>query len=181
MAQAYPTTAAGAVDPNYTFTYVPGTLTATPAAVTMPALPPPVTVTGVHWAVIKVKVGSGKKAKMKSETVLEVDFSGSVSGAGNLGAYQLSSMTTKKAKNQHVTTMKPIKLSSAIPASTPLTTSVELVTAAKPNLAQSAELQITAADLTDALDRALDGQGDGQPGGNFIRTFSKQGLTPAQS
>ena len=99
-----------------------------------------------------------------------------VSGAGDLAAYELSSVTTKKVKKKDVTTLKRIKLSSALPASSPTTTSVALVLAAKPKLSQTDELQITAADLTDSLGRALDGNGDGQPGGNFVGTITKNGL-----
>ena len=76
--------------------------------------------------------------------------------------------------------MKAIKLSSALPASSPTTTSVALVLAAKPKSSQTDELQIIAADLTDSLGRALDGNDDGQPGGNFVITFSKSGITLAR-
>ena len=141
---------------------------------------PPVTVTSAHWATIKEKVGTGKKAKTKSEDVLEIDFSGSVSGAGDLAAYQLSNVTTKKIKKKEVTTLKRIKLLSALPAASPATTSVALLLAAKQNLGQTDEMQITAAILTDSLGRALDGNDDGQPGANFVDTFTKRGLALAQ-
>jgi hypothetical protein len=139
-----------------------------------------VIVTSVHWETIKVKVGSGKKAKMKSETVLEIGFSGLVAGTGDLAAYQLSSVTTKKIKKKDVTTYKPIRLTSAVPTSTPMTSTVSLVTATKPKLAQTDRLEIVAADLTDALGRPLDGNDDGQPGGNLVVTFAKQGIAFAQ-
>jgi hypothetical protein len=132
-------------------------------------------VTSVQWETIKVKVGNGKKAKTKSETVLEIDFSGEVAGAGNLAAYQLSSATTKKVKHKPVISYKPIKLASALVASSPMTTSVKLVPATKPNLSQTDRLQITAADITDALGRALDGNDDGQPGANYVATFGRGG------
>lgn len=45
-----------------------------------PPPPPPVTVTSAHWETIKVKTGKGKKAKTKSEKVLDIQFSGAVSG-----------------------------------------------------------------------------------------------------
>jgi hypothetical protein len=57
------------------------------------------------------------------------------------------------------------------------TTSVALVPATKPNLAQTDELQIVAVDLTDSLGRALDGNDDGQPGRNFLATFGRKGVT----
>jgi hypothetical protein len=40
-AAVYPTTCSGAVDPNYTITYVPGTMSLTAAPVTAPAATPP--------------------------------------------------------------------------------------------------------------------------------------------
>jgi RHS repeat-associated protein len=138
--------------------------------------PPPVFVQSVHWVTIQVKVGSGKRARTKSEAVLDIQFSGLVSGAGNLGAYQLSSISTRKVKRQAVTTYKPIRLTSAVPASSPLTSMVALVPSTKPNLDQTDRLQIIAADLTDVYRRPLDGNHDGQPGGSFVGTLSKNGV-----
>ena len=77
----------------------------------------------------------GKKAKTKSESVLEIEFSGPVSGSGDLAAYQLSSVTTKKVKKKVGTTYEPIRLISALPASSPMTASVSLLPSTKPNLA----------------------------------------------
>ena len=142
-----------------------------------PPPPAPVTVTSVHWETIKVKVGKGKKAKLKSEAALEIQFSGLVAGSGNLGAYQLASVTTKKVKKKTTTTYKPIRLTSALPASSPMASSVALVPASKPNLSQTDRLEIVAADLTDTLGRALDGNDDGQPGGNYVATFKRSGVT----
>ncbi len=155
---------------------VPTTGQATIAVVAPPPPPSPVTVTSVHWDTIKEKTGTGKKAKPKAETVLEIQFSGAVSGTANLAAYQLSSVTAKKVKKKEVRTLKRIKLSSALPVSSPTTTSVALVLAAKPNLGQTDQLLIIAADLTDSLGRPLDGNDDGQPGGNFVGTITKNGL-----
>ena len=118
----------------------------------------------------------GKKAKTKSESALEIEFSGPVSGSGDLAAYQLSSVTTKKVKKKVGTTYEPIRLISALPASSPMTASVSLLPSTKPNLAQTDRLEIVAADLTDALGRPLDGNDDGQPGGDFAATFSRQGI-----
>jgi hypothetical protein len=68
-----------------------------------PPPPPPATVTSLHWETIKFKVGSGKKARMTSETALEFQFSGPIGGADDLAAYQLSTVTTKKVKKKPVT------------------------------------------------------------------------------
>ena len=158
-------------------TPTPTTPTPTP---TTPTPTPSVVVTSVHWGTIKVKTGSGKRAKTQSKPALEITFSGAVSGAGNLAAYQLSSVTTKKVKKKTVTTLKPIRLSTVVPAASPMTTSVALVPAGKINLAQTDKLQIISADLIDAQGRALDGNDDGTPGGNFVATFSRNGLTLAR-
>jgi hypothetical protein len=42
-------------------------------------------------------------------------------------------------------------------------------------------LRITAADLLDSYGRSLDGNDDGQPGGNFVATLSKSGIRVAQA
>ena len=141
--------------------------------------PAPAIVESVRWETIKVKVGNGKRARTKSETVLDIQFSGLVGGAGDLAAYQLSSITRKKAKKMTVTSYKPIRLTSAVPASSPMTSMVSLLPAIKPNLSQSDRIQIIAADLTDAYGRPLDGNDDGVPGGNYVAIVTKNGVTPA--
>ena len=143
------------------------------------SFPSPAIVESVRWETIKVKVGNGKRARTKSETVLDIQFSGLVAGAGDLAAYQLSSITTKKAKKMTVTSYKPIRLTSAVPASSPMTSMVSLLPAIKPNLSQSDRIQIIAADLTDAYGRPLDGNDDGVPGGNYVAIVTKNGVTPA--
>ena len=110
--------------------------------------------------------------------MLEIQFSGSVAGRRSISAYQLSTVKTKKVKKHVLTALKPIRLSSALPASSPMTTSVELVLAAKPNLTQTEQLQITAADLTDVHGRPLAGN-NGQPGTNPMIMFGRNGASPS--
>jgi hypothetical protein len=141
--------------------------------------PPPVAVESVRWETIKVKVGNGRRARTESETVLEIQFSGLVAGTGDLADYQLSSVTTKKVKKTVVTSYKPIRLTSAMPASSPMTSTVSLLPAIKPNLSQSDRIQIDAADLTDVYGRPLDGNDDGVPGGNYVAIVTKHGVIPA--
>ena len=150
-------------------------VTSTPPPPPPPA-PPPVTVTSMHWETVKFKVGKGKHAKTKSETALEIQFSAPVAGAGDLAAYRLSGVTTKKVNKKTVTSYKPIRLASVLPASAPMTSSVTIVPAAVTKVSQTDRLQITAAGLTDALGRALDGNDDGQPGSDFVATFGRAGL-----
>ena len=140
----------------------------------------PVIVESVRWETIKVKVGNGKRARTKSETALEIQFSGLVAGTGDLAAYQLSSVTTRKIKKRAVTSYKPIRLTSAVPASNPMTSMVSLLPAIKLNLSQSDRIQIIAADLTDAYGRPIDGNDDGVPGGNYVAIVTKKGVTPSE-
>jgi RHS repeat-associated protein len=143
-------------------------------------VPPPAIVTSVKWTTVAVKTGSGKKAKTKSEPALQITFSEPVSGAASLGDYELFSVTTKTVKKKRVTTLSRIGLGSVIAASSPRTTSVKLVPSGKIKPGQTTELEIIAADITDAEGRALDGNDDGKPGGNFIGKFGSGGLTFAR-
>ena len=123
---------------------------------------------------IKVKVGKGKKAKTKSETALEIQFSGLVAGSGDLAAYQLSSVTTKKVKKKVVTSYKPIRLTSALPASI----AHGVVGFA---LARNEAKPLADRSTPDRrgrphrrLGRPLDGNDDGLPGGNYVAIVTKQ-------
>jgi len=133
--------------------------------------PAPVMVSSVSTPTMTIKVGSGKKAKSKKETVLQIQFSGTiVAGVLNLNAYTVKSGKTKKS----VTTYnKNVRLSSVSYNSTSHV--VTIYPASSLNLSLPEQLQITSALLTDAYGRALDGNHDGQPGGNFVATFSKKG------
>ncbi len=142
----------------------------------VPVTVPPVIVTSVEWSSIRVKTGKGKHAKTKSEPALRVTYSAPVSGAAGLGAYELSSVTTKKVKKKSVTVLKPVRLSSVVAASSPSATSVELVPAGRFKIGPKYELEIIGADLGDALGRALDGNDDGEPGGNFVAMFGRSGV-----
>ena len=130
----------------------------------------------MHWGTIKEKVGKGKKAKTKSETVLEIQFSGSVSGSGDLAAYAAFECHDQEGQEKRSDDFEADQAVVGPPRVEPTTTSVALVLAAKPKLSQTDELQITAADLTDPLGRPLDGNGDGEPGGDFVGTLTKNGL-----
>jgi hypothetical protein len=134
-------------------------------------------VTSVEWSSIPVKTGKGKHAKTKSEPALRVTYSAPVSGAAGHGAYELSSVITKKVKKKSVTSLKPVRLSSVVAASSPSATSVELVPAGRFKIGPKYELEIIAADLSDSLGRALDGNNNGEPGGNFVATFGRSGVT----
>jgi uncharacterized repeat protein (TIGR01451 family) len=141
------------------------TATATVVAAENP-LPPLVTVVSLQPTMVRVALGTGKRAKTNTETGLLLKFSGALAGTGNVAAYQL--LTGKVRKG--VTTFH---------ASVPLTvlnstpTSVTLLPKGKLNLSLPEQLRVVAADLTDAFGRPLEG------GQSFVATFGKKVVTSA--
>ena len=132
------------------------------------SLPPPVTITSLPTPTIKI--GTGKRAK--SEVAIELQFSGAVNGVGNLGAYLLQSGKSKKGVTRYTKTV-PLTLARYNAS----THTLDLVPKSKTNLAAPARLTVTASLITDAFGRPLDGNHDGQPGGNFVAIFSNKGVT----
>ena len=128
--------------------------------------PAPVTV--LHVSLQKETV------KKKKVTVIVIQFSGALtaSDAQNRLLYSLAPETTKK----HV-----IKLGKAVaPASAIFSSSKNTVTLTPKKalvLNPPQQLKINLARLLDAQGRQLDGNSDGIPGGNFVATLSKQGIT----
>ena len=89
---------------------------------------------------------------------------------GSLAAYHVFTGKTKKG----VTTFsKPVPLASVV--YNPGTLTAMLAPKNKLNLSQPEQLQVTAALLTDTFGRPLDGKHNGQPGSNFVATFSNKG------
>jgi ELWxxDGT repeat protein len=162
-AGTYSITIDGASSPNYTITYVEGKLNVIPG----PVVVPPVTVTSLKLATIKVKVGTGKRARTTTQQVLQVQYSGPLDDAGNLAAYHLLAGRTSRMKGKLATAfIKPVPLSSA--SYSPSANTVTLIPRGKLNLAQPEQLRVTASLLKDASGRPLDGDHDGQPGGDFV-------------
>lgn len=64
--------------------------------------PPPVTAS-LQLATAAIKMGKGKKAKTKKETVLELTFTGPVSGAGNLVHISSSPARRTRSTSRHST------------------------------------------------------------------------------
>ncbi len=159
---SYPITVSGASSPNYTITYVPGTLTVILAPGTTVA---PATVESVFIEKIKV-------SKHKTVQAIVLQFSEALNSAAaqSMGSYAL--VTVAKSKKQK---SKPVALWSASYNSSAFT--VTLLT--KKTLAQSLPLDLTikAASLRDALGRELDGNDSGQSGANFTAVLSKAGTS----
>ncbi len=124
--------------------------------------------------VLNVSIQTETVKKHKKVTVIVLQFSGALnaSDAQNQLLYSLAPETTKK----HV-----IKLGKAVaPATAVYNASTNTVTLTPKKalvLNPPEQLKINSSGLLDALGRALDGNNDGQAGGNFVATLSKQGIT----
>ena len=149
---SYPIFVSGASSLNYKITFIGGTLTVIPST---PAAVPPTTVVSV--SIQKLRTG-----KHRTTQVIVLQFSEALNAAAaqNLGNYSLG--TVPKGKKHK---SKPVAISQAKYDSAALT--VTLFT--RNRLVLSAPLQLTlkAVGLLDSGGRPLDGNRDGQPGGDF--------------
>ena len=153
----YPIVAGGASSPNYAINYANGLLVVTPA---------PVRVLSV--SVQAVRLGKSKKTTQ----VIVLQFSGALNAgdAQAIGNYSLATIPSNKKQKS-----KAVALSQA--TYNPANNTVRLVTRSALALNPPLRLTINAAGLLDSLGRALDGNHDGQPGGNCVVTLSKSGAT----
>ena len=113
------------------------------------------------------------QSKAKSTTELLLQFSGALNAgaAQSLGVYHLDQASrTKKGGTQYD---KSIALASV--SYNASTETVTLLAKSKLNLAKPEELRITASQLPDVYGRPLDGNDDGQPGGDFVALLTKSG------
>jgi hypothetical protein len=137
--------------------------------VVSPPLPSLTIITGVHLQTVHL-------TKRKTATEIIVSFSGtdSLLGAGNLANFHLfAAGKGKKAKVYN----KPVALTSA--AYSPAGETVALMPkGGKLSLKSPLLLQINSAGILDAEGRAIDGNRDGQPGGDYRALLSKKGVQP---
>jgi hypothetical protein len=166
-------------------TTTPDALTVVPAGTTPTATPTPtptplVTVTSSQ--VETIKIGRGKKAK--KETVLVVGFSGALSAASadNVSAYALAPIIKVKAsgkgKNRRPATTKLgtlVSVASAVYNAS--NNSVTLTPRGKLTASKPEELIVNGSLLTDMVGRDIDGNDDGQPGGDYVAMISGSRVT----
>ncbi len=153
---SYPITVDGASSPNYTITYVPGTLT---------VLPQPATVETVSIQRIKLS-----KHKTVQGIVLQFSEALDSATAQSISSYTLATVPkTKKQKS------KPVQLSAAAYNSSTFT--VTLLTRKMLVLKPPVDLTVKAASLLDAFGRELDGNDSGQSGANFTAVLKKAGAS----
>jgi uncharacterized repeat protein (TIGR01451 family) len=129
-------------------------------------IPPPTTVQGV--APEKVSAGKRKPAT----TLITIQFNEAVnaSQAQNPASYTLSTVAQGK---KHPS--KPLAIAQV--SYNPATHIATLTPAKKLVLSPPVQIQINSSNLTDAFGRPLDGNHDGQPGGNFQAIVSNSGVT----
>jgi hypothetical protein len=135
-----------------------------------PGIPPIplVTVSGVQIVTVHL-------SKTKTATDIVITFSGALdpAEADTLGNYQLAAPGKgKKSK----TYGKRIGLRSAVYGPTPARVTLQL--SGKLALSPPPQLRITAAGIVDAFGRALDGNGGGQAGGDYVALLKKGGAQP---
>ena len=155
---SYPIIAGGLSSPNYAITYVNGTLT-----VAAPPIPL-VTVSDVQWTTEKL-------TRKKSIKVLEVTFSGALDAddADDVAAYVLDAATHSKKLGTLFNKPVPFSKASYTPNTVTLTPKGKIPT-------QEMQLTINASLVLDAEGRQIDGNDDGQPGGNYVRLLNSQGV-----
>ncbi|MFI5459893.1 MAG: beta strand repeat-containing protein [Isosphaerales bacterium] len=152
----YTITVGGASSPNYTITYVPGTLTVILA---------PATVESVSIQKIKLS-----KHKTVQGIVLQFSEALDSATAQSISSYTLATVPKNKKQKS-----KPVRLSGASYSSSAFT--VTLLTRKTLALKPRLELTVKAASLLDALGRELDGNDSGQSGANFTAVLSKAGTS----
>jgi hypothetical protein len=131
---------------------------------------PPAPVAITQLLIPKLKVGTGKHAK--PEVIIALQFSGEVNGAAKLRAYLLQSGKTRKGVTRYTTI---VRLASArYDASTQ---TVYLVPKTQLKLSVPDRLTVISSLVRDTFGRPLDGNHDGQPGGNFVARLSNKGVT----
>jgi hypothetical protein len=149
-------------NPNYVAPSITGTLTINPGDFSTPL----VTVTALHWQTIKL-------SRKKSTQVLDITYSGPLNPADavNLNAYTMDSALFHKKRFQGYL----IPVSFWPPSYNPATNTVQL----RPILnvpKKTMQLTINGGLIRDAEGRAVDGNGDSQPGGSLVATLNRSGV-----
>ena len=150
-------------------TYVNGTLNVIPAPVVVPpVVVPPMTVLTVSLQRFRVP-------RRKTTTVIVLQLSGAVNqgAAQNPRIYNLATVPLGRRRR-----IVPVPVSRALYNGAQDT--ITLFPSRPLSLNPPLQLRIVATELPDALGRPLDGNHDGQPGGDFLATLTNRGISIAQ-
>jgi hypothetical protein len=126
--------------------------------------------------VVAVSVQKLQLARRKTGTVIDIQFDEPLdaAAAANLAAYLL---TTTAPGRQHRSRLLPLARSRY----NAMTNTVTLTPLRMLSLSSPVQLRIIASVLIDALGRPLDGNDDGQPGGDFVAPLHKAGVSTASA
>ncbi len=155
----YPIVPAGASSPNYTLKFANGVLVVTPAPVRV-----------LNVSIQAVRLGKTKKTSQ----VIMLHFSGALNAgdAQSLSNYSIVTIPSNKKQKSNVVALSQATYNLA-------NSTVRLVTRRPLVLNAPLRLTLYAAGLLDSLGHPLDGNHDGQPGGNCVVTLRKSGATIA--
>ena len=92
-------------------------------------------------------------------------------------AYQIAPILKTKGKPPRTKIGKPVAL--ALAGYNATNNTVTLIPRSKLNLEKPEQLSVNAALVKDAFGRPIDGNDDGQPGGDYLASFSKRGASAA--
>jgi hypothetical protein len=125
----------------------------------------------------KIKVGKGKKAKKVTVLVLQLSGALNAGAAGNANAYEFAPVIKVKAKGKGKhKTPATTKLGAPVHPATAVyngsNNQVTLTPRGTLNLTKPEELIFFTSLVTDTLGRQVDGNNDGQAGGEYIATLS---------
>jgi hypothetical protein len=160
-----------AADGDYTIRFTGSTLSITPAVLTVTPIPAPLPLVTMA-AVCAV---TNKKHRV---TQILISFSGALNTgeADRLATYRL--VTAGKQGPFTAKTAKVIKIRSAV--CNPENNTVTIIPKKRFSLRKPVQLQVSAqapSGLHDSLGRLIDGDHNGQPGGNAVATLQRSGAT----
>ena len=129
--------------------------------------------TGVGGTGAAVQVSSIlEKVVKRAISEFDVQFDSSVTGASNPANYHLAIVTRKKVRKHIVTVTKPIVVKSVSYDS--VHDVARVIPAGNFAPGKINQMTITASGILDSLGRPLDGNHDGQPGGNLVADVGKR-------
>ena len=197
---SYPIIGSGAVDADYAITFVPGTLTVTPSTITNSVVVQgdqvtslqanasvemsttvvkasggassqslatgdthSPTVVGIHTT----KIRTGKRGRAQNGIVVTYSEAVVPAGATALGTYRLASA----GRDRRFGTRDDRTMAFLSATYNPATMSVTLTTSGRLKLNQPQKLIVTSSAVVDLAHNALDGNGDGKPGDDYIGLF----------
>ncbi len=125
---------------------------------------------------VQVQAPIGVTLVRRAIAGLNVQYGGAVTGADNIGNYQLAILTTRRVRGSLVTTAKAVPLKGGVNYNSTTHLATIFPTRSLPT-SRVYQLTINASGIQDAYGQALDGNHDGGAGGNLVARISKGSAT----